>query len=103
MFIYVCTYVYDIVALRCLSKRHVLDSYVGSRRYSTEEHPADTYFKALLERERAKRHPYISIQTKYFTQPVAHFRNDEGGARARWCLSAAVVLCTDSRDARIQP
>mmetsp|Transcript_2518 Transcript_2518/g.5030 ORF Transcript_2518/g.5030 Transcript_2518/m.5030 type:complete len:426 (+) Transcript_2518:79-1356(+) len=47
--------------------------------YSTEEHPADTYFKALLERERAKRHPYISIQTKYFTQPVAHFRNDEGG------------------------
>jgi hypothetical protein len=29
---------------------------------STDEHPADDYFKALLQRERAKPLPYTSIE-----------------------------------------
>jgi len=43
---------------------------------STDQHPADDYFKALLERERAKPLPYTSIKLENYLKPVTHFRKD---------------------------
>lgn len=45
--------------------------------YSTEEHPMDNYFKALLERERKKRPPAESLASELYEIPVARFRNDQ--------------------------
>jgi hypothetical protein len=47
--------------------------------FTTEEHPADNYFKTLLDRERAKRPPYLSVRREFFTSHVAHFRHDQDG------------------------
>eukprot|EP00959_Pyramimonas_sp_CCMP1952_P472509 9500150-Pyramimonas_sp.AAC.1 len=43
---------------------------------STDQHPADDYFKALLERERAKQQPYTSIKLEFYLNPVTHYRKD---------------------------
>eukprot|EP00232_Nephroselmis_pyriformis_P002888 CAMPEP_0182909120 /NCGR_PEP_ID=MMETSP0034_2-20130328/35578_1 /TAXON_ID=156128 /ORGANISM="Nephroselmis pyriformis, Strain CCMP717" /LENGTH=421 /DNA_ID=CAMNT_0025045355 /DNA_START=63 /DNA_END=1325 /DNA_ORIENTATION=+ len=44
--------------------------------FSTEEHPTDASFKALLSRERRKRHPYMTIMPQYYEYPPARFRED---------------------------
>ncbi|KAK3253050.1 hypothetical protein CYMTET_37679 [Cymbomonas tetramitiformis] len=46
--------------------------------YSTEDHPADDYFKGLIQRERQKRPPYYSIKPAVYVKPVVHYRNDMG-------------------------
>ena len=48
---------------------------VESGRTSTE-HPADASFRALLERERSSRKPYLSVQRAVFAEPMLHFRTD---------------------------
>ena len=42
-----------------------------------EDHPLDEYFKDLLARERTKRVPYYSVDSKYFQEnSVVHYRTD---------------------------
>jgi hypothetical protein len=54
---------------------------------SREDHPLDEYFKDLLARERAKRVPYHSVDSKYFQEnSVVHYRT--AGANTRPLFSS---------------